>query len=313
MADAPDIGPIIQRERKARHLTLERLAQLSGVSRSMLSQIERGESNPTFAVLWGLTQALKIDLADLISGGVAHGQANSVDVVTVAHTPEIKSPEGHWRLRILSPPALAGRVEWYEVEIAPRGKLASAPHAAGDLRAPDGADGRAAGRDGAGAAVAECRRDGPLSGRRRAPDRQPGRRRRTGADGGGLRGLKLHQAGDELDRLVGRAASVDLEEGQVEPVDFPPQPLGEHVVALEQVAQRLAADRWCGWGSPTACRAPRRQRRGSRRSAAARGRGGGAPGAARPGAAAGGGLRPAPGSTGDRRAGRGGGGRRPRR
>ncbi len=52
-----DIGPIIQRERKARHLTLERLAALSGVSRSMLSQIERGESNPIFAVLWGLTQA----------------------------------------------------------------------------------------------------------------------------------------------------------------------------------------------------------------------------------------------------------------
>ena len=131
MADAPDIGPIIQRERKARHLTLERLAQLSGVSRSMLSQIERGESNPTFAVLWGLTQALKIDLADLINGGVAHRQANPVDVVTVAHTPEIKSPEGHWRLRILSPPAMAGRVEWYEVEIAAGGRLSSAPHAAG--------------------------------------------------------------------------------------------------------------------------------------------------------------------------------------
>lgn len=129
--DAPDIGPIIQRERKARHLTLERLAQLSGVSRSMLSQIERGESNPTFAVLWGLTQALKIDLADLINGGVAHRQANPVDVVSVALTPEIKSPEGQWRLRILSPPAMAGRVEWYEVEIAAGGRLTSAPHAAG--------------------------------------------------------------------------------------------------------------------------------------------------------------------------------------
>jgi transcriptional regulator with XRE-family HTH domain len=133
LADAPDIGPIIQRERKARHLTLERLAALSGVSRSMLSQIERGQSNPTFAVLWGLTQALKIDLGDLLNGGVAHRQANPVDVVTVAHTPEIKSPDGEWRLRILSPPAMAGRTEWYEVEIAAGGRLASAPHAAGTL------------------------------------------------------------------------------------------------------------------------------------------------------------------------------------
>jgi transcriptional regulator with XRE-family HTH domain len=130
MADAPEIGPIIQRERKARHLTLERLAALSGVSRSMLSQIERGESNPTFAVLWGLTQALKIDLGDLISGEPTHPNS-PIDVVSVPLTPEIKSPEGHWRLRILSPPTMAGKVEWYEVEIAAGGKLASAPHAPG--------------------------------------------------------------------------------------------------------------------------------------------------------------------------------------
>lgn len=131
MGDAPDIGPIIQRERKARHLTLERLAALSGVSRSMLSQIERGESNPTFAVLWGLTQALKIDLGELISDGVAQRRAAPVDVVSVPLTPEIKSPDGAWRLRILSPPGMAGRVEWYEVEIATGGRLTSAPHAAG--------------------------------------------------------------------------------------------------------------------------------------------------------------------------------------
>jgi transcriptional regulator with XRE-family HTH domain len=128
---APQIGPVIQKERKARHLTLERLAALSGVSKSMLSQIERGEANPTFAVLWSLTQALKIDFTDLIDGGVAHRQASPIEVVTLALTPEIKSPDGSWRLRILSTPALAGNVEWYEVEIAAQGKLHSAPHAPG--------------------------------------------------------------------------------------------------------------------------------------------------------------------------------------
>ena len=130
MADAPEIGPLIQRERKARHLTLERLAALSGVSRSMLSQIERGESNPTFAVLWGLTQALKIDLGELIAGEATQ-PTSPIDVVSVPLTPEIKSPEGHWRLRILSPPAMAGKVEWYEVEIAAGSRLASAPHTPG--------------------------------------------------------------------------------------------------------------------------------------------------------------------------------------
>jgi len=129
--DTPQIGPVIQRERKARHLTLEQLAARSGVSKSMLSQIERSEANPTFAVLWSLTQALKIDFTDLIAGGVAHRQQNPIELVSAAHTPEIKSPDGTWKLRILSPPALAGRMEWYEVEIAPRGKLESAPHAPG--------------------------------------------------------------------------------------------------------------------------------------------------------------------------------------
>lgn len=129
--ETPQIGPVIQRERKARHLTLEQLAARSGVSKSMLSQIERSEANPTFAVLWSLTQALKIDFADLIAGGVSHRQVSPIELVSVAHTPEIRSPDGSWKLRILSPPALAGRMEWYEVEIAPNGKLDSAPHAPG--------------------------------------------------------------------------------------------------------------------------------------------------------------------------------------
>ncbi|CAN7566589.1 helix-turn-helix domain-containing protein [Aminobacter sp. LjRoot7] len=130
--DAPKIGPVIQKERKERHLTLDRLAAISGVSRSMLSQIERGEANPTFAVLWSLTQALGIDFSQLIAGGITHQRkAEAIELVTLALTPEIKSPDGAWRLRILSSPALAGRIEWYEVEIAPGCMLQSAPHAPG--------------------------------------------------------------------------------------------------------------------------------------------------------------------------------------
>ena len=130
---APQIGPVIQRERKARRLTLEQLAARSGVSKSMLSQIERGEANPTFAVLWGLTQALSIDFADLVAGGVAHRQGASIEIVSTAHTPEIGSPDGAWKLRILSPPSMAGRIEWYEVELAAGGRLQSAPHTPGTI------------------------------------------------------------------------------------------------------------------------------------------------------------------------------------
>lgn len=132
--EAPKIGPMIQRERKAQRLTLDRLAALSGVSRSMLSQIERSEANPTFAVLWSLTQALGIDFSELIAGGGTRQlRPAAIELVTLALTPEIRSPEGAWRLRILSSPPLAGKVEWYELELAPGGKLHSAPHTPGTV------------------------------------------------------------------------------------------------------------------------------------------------------------------------------------
>ncbi|MBJ3783135.1 helix-turn-helix domain-containing protein [Devosia sediminis] len=129
--DTPEIGPVIQRERKARRLTLEQLAALSGVSKSMLSQIERRQANPTFAVLWSLTQALRIDFSDLVAASTVPHHRDPIEVTPRGHTPEITSQDGLCRLRILSPPGMAGRSEWYDIEIAPGGRLQSAPHARG--------------------------------------------------------------------------------------------------------------------------------------------------------------------------------------
>ncbi|MGB0508372.1 MAG: helix-turn-helix domain-containing protein, partial [Pikeienuella sp.] len=56
----------LKNERRDKGLSLEALAKLSGVSRSMLSQIERGESSPTVASLWNLTRALNVDFAGLL-------------------------------------------------------------------------------------------------------------------------------------------------------------------------------------------------------------------------------------------------------
>ena len=126
----PAIGPILHQHRRARRQTLDALAKASGVSKSMLSQIERGEANPTFAVLWSLTRALGVDFADLTSArNVA--PVETIDAVAAGATPEMRSADGKCRLRILSPPKLAGETEWYEIEIAPGGNLISAPHTAG--------------------------------------------------------------------------------------------------------------------------------------------------------------------------------------
>ena len=56
----------LKQARKKQGLSLDAVAKLSGVSRSMLSQIERKESSPTVATLWNLTRALQVDFAGLL-------------------------------------------------------------------------------------------------------------------------------------------------------------------------------------------------------------------------------------------------------
>jgi XRE family transcriptional regulator, regulator of sulfur utilization len=127
----PRIGPAIQKERKLRKLTLEQLSAQSGVSKSMLSQIERGEANPTFAVVWSLTQALEINFSDLVGTSSAAANTAHLEITTKANTPEIRSADGLCRLKILSSPRLAGQTEWYDIEMQPGGRLESDPHASG--------------------------------------------------------------------------------------------------------------------------------------------------------------------------------------
>jgi transcriptional regulator with XRE-family HTH domain len=128
--ETPALGPRLQQIRKARGLTLEQLAARSAISRSMLSQIERGAANPTFATLWQLTRSLDLELGDLI-GGAGEARGGAVEVITAELTPEIRVGEGACVLRILGPASHVGRAEWYLLTIAPGGALVSEPHARG--------------------------------------------------------------------------------------------------------------------------------------------------------------------------------------
>jgi len=131
LVNTPQIGPLLQKQRKSMGLTLGQLSYLSGVSRSMLSQIERGQANPSLGVTWSLTRALKIDISDLLAGATAMDEEPGIELVSAALTPEIRSPDGLCRLRILSAPHFAGSTEWYEAEIEPSGVLDSEPHPRG--------------------------------------------------------------------------------------------------------------------------------------------------------------------------------------
>jgi transcriptional regulator with XRE-family HTH domain len=117
----------LREARKARGLSLDAVAKLSGVSRSMVSQIERGESSPTVATLWNLTQALQVDFAGLLEGRPAPG----IEVIHAEATPVIVGRGRNLTIRILSPAEEVGAHEVYELAFSAEGELLSDPHSPG--------------------------------------------------------------------------------------------------------------------------------------------------------------------------------------
>ena len=127
-APAPDIGKLVKSTRKSLGLTLEQLAARCGVSRSMLSAIERGTANPTFSVVWALAQSLGLDLATLEGAG---SESEPIEHVHHYSTPTRRSADGKCELFMLSPVRTILPVEWYHLVMNRCGSLDSRAHAAG--------------------------------------------------------------------------------------------------------------------------------------------------------------------------------------
>lgn len=115
----------VKRLRKEHGWTLEQLATASGVSRSMLSQIERGAANPTLAVAFRIAQAFGISLATLVDAPTGSPQ---IDVVRADDRNSFFRNDDVCRIRTLSPLHLEKDVEFYELRLKPGATLASASH-----------------------------------------------------------------------------------------------------------------------------------------------------------------------------------------
>lgn len=118
----------LKEARRAKGLSLEAVANLSGVSRSMVSQIERGESSPTISTLWNLTRALQVDFAGLLE---ETNSADRIEVLQKSEVPSIDNMGQGCRIRILSPPEEAGGHEVYDIRFDAGGALNSQPHTRG--------------------------------------------------------------------------------------------------------------------------------------------------------------------------------------
>jgi transcriptional regulator with XRE-family HTH domain len=130
LADAINrhLGSRVKQLRTDKGWSLEALANASGVSRSMLSQIEREEANPTLAVTMRIAQAFAMPLGVLLEMPSA---SSAVTVIRGDDRAFHYRSDKFCRLRTLSPLNLEKDVEFYEVQLQPGGALRSAPHFAG--------------------------------------------------------------------------------------------------------------------------------------------------------------------------------------
>lgn len=124
-ATPPNVGTIIHQLRRAQGMSLDDVATYSGVSKSMLSKIERNKTNPTLGTVWRLAAAFGVGVEEIIGRGQ---RDNEIKRVRQFETPTLKSADGGCTVRILGPIDLAGSVEWYELLANPNSALVSEPH-----------------------------------------------------------------------------------------------------------------------------------------------------------------------------------------
>jgi transcriptional regulator with XRE-family HTH domain len=113
----------LQLIRKEQNLSLDKLADLSGVSKSMLRQIEMGKSSPTVATLWKIANGLHIPMTALL-----REESSDVILQKLKDGTPIKGSSDQFRLLSLIPFDPKRAFEIYYLEIDPDASLESEPH-----------------------------------------------------------------------------------------------------------------------------------------------------------------------------------------
>jgi transcriptional regulator with XRE-family HTH domain len=122
------LGARMKDLRRERGLTLEELAEHSGVSRAMISKVERGEKNPTLVVAAKVAEGLGVTLSEIL--GVE--ERREVVVVPRERRMIMRDPETGFERQLLSP-TFAGRGVEFVRNVVPEGSTSGEfpPHRRG--------------------------------------------------------------------------------------------------------------------------------------------------------------------------------------
>ena len=128
--EAAELGKTIQRLRKAYNMSLGELSEQSGVAKSIISQIERNETNPTLSTVVRLSRALDTTIDEVLRGET---QSLFLEHQTKSGIPMLESQDGLCRLAIVGPLNLVDVFQWYDFHAKPNGVLESEPHPLGTI------------------------------------------------------------------------------------------------------------------------------------------------------------------------------------
>lgn len=126
----PQMGKTIQRLRKAYKLSLGELSEQSGVAKSIISQIEKNETNPTLSTIWRLSQALDTSIGEVLKSEQA---PEFVEKSGRSAIPILTSQDGLCRLAIIGWLKTVDWLQWYDFVAQPGGVLESEPHQRGSV------------------------------------------------------------------------------------------------------------------------------------------------------------------------------------
>jgi transcriptional regulator with XRE-family HTH domain len=117
------IGNKLKDIRNKRNLSLDEMAKLTGVSKAMLGQIERGQSNPTVSTLWKIATGLKVSFSLFID-------ENQDDLKTICQNNIIPILEDNGKMRLypIFPFDANKGFEIFTIELEPGCDHISVPH-----------------------------------------------------------------------------------------------------------------------------------------------------------------------------------------
>ncbi len=113
----------LKQMRLDRNLSLDKLSELTGVSKSMLRQIETGKSSPTISTIWKIANGLRVSFTTLLRRPRVNAQVRSFQ----GETP-LTGEKEHYRLFPLVPFEPEQSFETYYIEIDPGTVFQGEPH-----------------------------------------------------------------------------------------------------------------------------------------------------------------------------------------